>query len=450
MDFVLPSWLVYSSIALLIIVISLAKVLVEAVVLWMVAMGGTKKQRSMKRNLRIHSYVCQTHLLDAVSTTELFLLCKNMLSVKESSSMSVETFHKYLLKYSHVAIFRDRLDGSLRGMFMIDYKTNLSMDGRSYNCINLGMTWFRNNYRGGPLMYAVLGFHFLYALFRHPFTPLIAVGKVYSAKLYTATARAMKQVYPRHDVETPHWIKRVMDHHGKMLTEGDNGEYDPLTGVIKQDRSMLQDHASADAGGHIMDNPHAKYFCKVNPDWKKGHCLLILAPVTWGTLFSLFVSSVKRFVQLKGSLSSRRQLHNRNSSKPLLTRFASSHDLRMRRLNAVARQHSLLENMDQLNEEEEESEATENTETRHVYKGNEKHWNGKYVDQSQEHNELMNEKQIRKQKLLKRQSTIINSNDEGQLNAAEVWKSHPRGARYLVYRSPSEMAFDTMDVSSLI
>ena len=117
-----------------------------------------------------------------MSTTELFLLCKDMLSVKESSryvtnyystiihlmymyiftavvavcgtaceyqevifdcavyvfvSMSVETFHKYLLKYSHVAIFRDRLDGSLRGMFMIDYKTNLSIDGRSYNCINV-------------------------------------------------------------------------------------------------------------------------------------------------------------------------------------------------------------------------------------------------------------------------------------------------------------------------
>ena len=54
-------------------------------------------------------------------------------------SMSVETFHKYLLKYSHVAIFRDRLDGSLRGMFMIDYKTNLSMDGRSYNCINVSV-----------------------------------------------------------------------------------------------------------------------------------------------------------------------------------------------------------------------------------------------------------------------------------------------------------------------
>ena len=54
-------------------------------------------------------------------------------------SMSVETFHKYLLKYSHVAIFRDRLDGSLRGMFMIDYKTSLSIDGRSYNCINVSV-----------------------------------------------------------------------------------------------------------------------------------------------------------------------------------------------------------------------------------------------------------------------------------------------------------------------
>ena len=62
----------------------------------------------------------------------------------------------------------------------------------------------------------------------------------------------------------------------------------------------------------------------------------------------------------------------------------------------------------------------------------------------------MDGKQIQKQKLLERQSTIVNSNDEGQLNAAEVWKFHPHGARYLVYRSPSEISFDTVDVSSHI
>jgi hypothetical protein len=55
---------------------------------------------------------------------------------------SIDQFQKVLLQYERVAIFRDQVDGSLRGMFLIDSQTGLNRHGRRYNCVKVS-NWFQ-------------------------------------------------------------------------------------------------------------------------------------------------------------------------------------------------------------------------------------------------------------------------------------------------------------------
>lgn len=51
---------------------------------------------------------------------------------------SIQQFWKVLLGYHYVFFFRDKLDGTLRGMFLMDVKDHRSR-GRSYKVIKVNL-----------------------------------------------------------------------------------------------------------------------------------------------------------------------------------------------------------------------------------------------------------------------------------------------------------------------
>ncbi|XP_062505204.1 uncharacterized protein LOC134181923 isoform X2 [Corticium candelabrum] len=226
-----------------------------------------------------------------LSVSELFSLSKELVS----SDISIDHFHEVLLQYKYACFFRERLDGSLRGMVLIDPQMGLVKEGRRYNCIKMGLALFKMNYRGGPLVYLVAGYHLLKALIFYPHMPLYVLYKCFSYKSYLLSLRTTSNVYPRYDAETPEWEKSIIDEFGYSFNNKVD-TYNPTTCVIHREKSRLKTHV-APITYEELENPNVRYFVEQNPFWDKGHCMVVLCHITWKSIFSLLFRAIRRHIR---------------------------------------------------------------------------------------------------------------------------------------------------------
>ena len=69
---------------------------------------------------------------------------------------TISFLHKGFLNYSHMVLFREKIDGSLRGVIMIGID-----HFNDYTTLKMGPSFFKNYYRGGPLAYLIVGYFIL-------------------------------------------------------------------------------------------------------------------------------------------------------------------------------------------------------------------------------------------------------------------------------------------------
>ena len=249
----------------------------EYFVLWNVAIGARQDRRNISAKVRLHAYVCKTDLLDEVSVNELYRFLMTMLD----SEVTINQFHNLLLSYKFAITCRERKDGSLRGVFFLDVGPR-EHDGQSYTLIRIGLSFFENFYRGGPLLYYVVAYHVFIQLLWHPMTPLYITGKAFSYKSYLAMINSVKEVYPRCDAETPPFIKKIIDSYALSMKRADE-EYDSETCVLKRELSHMKE-SIAPISPADLNNPHIQFFNRQNPGWRKGHQLIMVSKVTWRDL----------------------------------------------------------------------------------------------------------------------------------------------------------------------
>lgn len=263
------------------------RILRDYYILWNVAFGGKSSRRNMKQCLRLHGYVCKPELLDDISIQELFTFGSGMLE----SSITVEQFRKVLLSYKFVIICRERMDGSLRGMCLLD-KTTASHNGQDYVVIKLGLALFKSYYQGGPLLYYILLYHVVKQRLLHPFTPLYIMGKLFSYKSYLSMVRSIGEVYPRYDSPTPSFETDLINKFAKQVIMP-HEDYSRTTFVLKRELSHLKSHI-ADVTEKDLANPHINYFVQRNPDWAKGHCMFFIAKPTWRDMLAILWKAITR------------------------------------------------------------------------------------------------------------------------------------------------------------
>ena len=259
----------------------------EYFVLWNVAIGARQDRRNISAKVRLHAYVCKTDLLDEVSVNELYRFLMTMLDTE----VNINQFHKLLLSYKYAITCRERKDGSLRGVFFLDIGPR-EHDGQSYTLIRLGLSFFENFYRGGPLLYYVVAYHVFMQLLWHPRTPVYITGKAFSYKSYLAMANSVKEVYPRFDAETPPFVKKIIDSYVLSVKHADE-EYDPETCVLKRELSHMKE-SIAPISPTDLNNPHIQFFNRQNPGWCKGHQLIMVAKVTWSDLLHGLLKAIGR------------------------------------------------------------------------------------------------------------------------------------------------------------
>ena len=256
-------------------------------VLWHVAFGAHPTRRAMGRMMRQHAYVCATHLLDNVSVKELYDFCKSMMQ----SDISVEDFHSIVRSYAYAIFCRERIDGSLRGIYLLG-KEHKEAKKQKYTVIKLGLALVRTGYRGGPLMYYVFLWHVLKELILHPRTPVYLMGKAFSHLSYLTLVHYCKNSYPRYDRETPAFERILVNDFAQSVKTSEE-VYNPETFVLKRELSNLKSHV-AQISEKDLQNPHIQFFVKTNPDWKRGHCMFFIAKITWRDVVNILWKSIKR------------------------------------------------------------------------------------------------------------------------------------------------------------
>ena len=65
----------------------------------------------------------------------------------------IQDLQAIFLSYSYIFLFRDKIDGSLRGMFLLGYNRS-----EEHTTIQLGVSIFKNYYMGGPYIYLAMGY----------------------------------------------------------------------------------------------------------------------------------------------------------------------------------------------------------------------------------------------------------------------------------------------------
>ena len=70
----------------------------------------------------------------------------------EGKEQTIGWLHKGFLNYTYFMLFRDKMDGSLRGIAAIGIKCY-----EKYTELKMGPTFFKNYYKGGPISYIAMG-----------------------------------------------------------------------------------------------------------------------------------------------------------------------------------------------------------------------------------------------------------------------------------------------------
>ena len=208
------------------------------------------------------------------------------------SDFSIHEFHKVILTYKHALFCRDRTDGSLRGMMFLGID-NCKQGGESYTVIRLGLSFFQNFYRGGPLLYYFLAYMIFKELITHPLTPLYVLGKLFTYKSYLAAMQSLSSAYPRYDAPTPPFEKRLIDEFGRAIA-GEVDVYDEKTGVIQRERTTVKVSVVPPLTDTQLENPHLRFFQEQNPNWAKGHQMCSIARITWGELLRVLYKAILR------------------------------------------------------------------------------------------------------------------------------------------------------------
>jgi hypothetical protein len=164
----------------------------------------------------------------------------------------------------------------------------------------------------------------------HPFTPLYVLTKCFSYKSYLLNLRLSANVYPKYDSEIPSFEKSIIDEYGMSLSN-ENESYDPTTCVLQRETTRLKTHV-APISAKELENPHVAFFSRQNPSWEKGHCMIVLCHVTWGSFLGFVLRAIKRQF-----LTTRRKDNdiNRKQRHSLKRRLSLEDTLRQRHYSEV-------------------------------------------------------------------------------------------------------------------
>ena len=255
--------------------------------LWNIAFGSSPQRRQVSARFRLHCYVAFTRLFDAASVCELYAF----LTDKIATDVPVEDFHQIVLSYKYAVLFREKMDGSLRGVMLFD-KLRKDHAGMKYTIFRLGLAFFHPNYQGGPLLYYFLLYHTIKEAVLRPNRPLFVIGKLFSYKSYLGMVNSIESVYPQCGKETPEFEKTLINEFAESVRRPCE-KYNAETFVLERELSCVKNFVSP-ISNEDLKNQHIRFFVERNPGWCKGHCMFFIAKIKWSDIFRNLWKAISR------------------------------------------------------------------------------------------------------------------------------------------------------------
>ena len=160
----------------------------------------------------------------------------------------------------------------------------------TFQTLYIGQTVIQDEYRGKSLIPGTCCWIFIKHFLTKPFTPLYVWCDSLTYKPYLLFANSLKKYYPSRHEPTPSHIKALTHELGAHYYKTN---YNPENGTVQKPFNAITDNTATITEQHLA-NPDIRFYAQKNSDYKDGHGLIILAPITLSNLFFLMKKCIKK------------------------------------------------------------------------------------------------------------------------------------------------------------
>ncbi|WP_223427454.1 hypothetical protein [Tateyamaria pelophila] len=147
-------------------------------------------------------------------------------------------------------------------------------------------------YRGHSATYRFRMIRAVAEKLRHPFTSIYYVGTLVHTSSYAMACKNFSRVYPHPDHETPTVIQEVARELINSFSAPPVTETDPF---VRNVGWVTIEAPHEKAPSRLDDQRFVQFFKERNPDYAKGHGLVVVVPITVGNIAVALLSRLHEF-----------------------------------------------------------------------------------------------------------------------------------------------------------
>lgn len=205
-----------------------------------------------------------------------------------------DRFHSRWQALDQVAIFRQKKTGEIIGFIGIRYR-DIRVDNRLFKTLYWGQGYILPAYRGKKLIQRLQIKLFLQSKLGNPFRTIYFWADALSYKPYLAMANYLCDYYPNPFKATPEIEQALLNCLGETYYAD---AYDRTTGTVHKPSRQVSESSSVIVDKDL-ENPYIRFYLERNPEYIRGHGLLLLCPLSVKNFLFFIYRVVQRAI--KGS-----------------------------------------------------------------------------------------------------------------------------------------------------
>ena len=174
----------------------------------------------------------------------------------------------------------------------------VTTDKGAFQTLYIGQTVIRDEYCRKSLMSGTCCWIFIKHVLANPFTTLYVWCDALTYKPYLLIANSLKRYYPSRHEATPEHVKALRNELGAHYY---STNYNPKNGTVRKPFNAISDKTVTIKEKHLL-KPDIHFYAQKNPDYKDGHGLVIMAPITLRNLFFLLKKCIRKQLGEKNNL----------------------------------------------------------------------------------------------------------------------------------------------------
>lgn len=213
---------------------------------------------------------------------------------RQGYDVSHERFRERWQALDQVAIFRVRKTSEIIGFIGIRYR-DIQLNKSRFKTLYWGQGYILPAYRAKKLIQRLQIKLFLQSKSGNPFNTLYFWTDALSYKPYLAMANYLCDYYPNPFKTTPKIEQALLNCLGETYYAD---AWDPATGTVHKPSRQVTENSSIIVDKDL-ENPYIRFYLERNPNYIRGHGLLLMCPLSIKNCLFFFYRVIQRTI--KGS-----------------------------------------------------------------------------------------------------------------------------------------------------